>query len=1734
MSNNNNNTITNYFVKSASSVTSSSTSNSSSTSSLTSTTTTTTTTTTNNNKRNGSSLDNKNGNNNNNNNTSNSSNSVDESFQTLKKMKSDLEKDSGNSGNGGSVYKSNKNYKVNNNNNNNNNQDKDSNNNNNNNSNGSSGGLFDDIDLFLSPTQPYDMSEVELSIKSQQSSINLIPESGSSEKYKEVWNSEYVKMPCAMANTIFLEQKRTSKWYIITSVFEKHIKNCDELEEAIKKYNPRCAWDFQGLHDFFESEYSESEVQEFFTKTLPFIKHRAQQLPYLCPRPIPLLERSVDKEICLSQLQVSSLLANAFLCTMPRQGGTGTKYPTFNFHSLYSAPCTPSRASKLKCIINYFKRIANMKLDGVISFHRQVTSEKESPDWEKSEAQLQDFLVYKDGTIEDNGVGYLQVDFANKLIGGGVLGHGCVQEEVRFMINPELIVSRLFTAQLQDNEAVIITGAERFSNYTGYGDTFTWAGDHVDTTGFDNKGRRMTSIVAIDAIKLYGDPFNQYSPNNFDRELVKSYTGYFDRYSMTVPIPIATGNWGCGVFGGDKYLKSIIQLMSASHAGRMVHYFSYGDELFANELTAMIEILVKSNTTVGGIYTSLWQYYNLQSVSGSPQKQMMQNRRNVSFVFGTCPTDPSWRPTPANFNPPTTSPPLPTTQAASDIVYGAKDLYYMAYYFVTDPNNLRDVVSDNDSEFSVFFPAYSPDYFYIVSRQSAPAIKANVTYQFSFDFKLTHPLNAIDNVYSNMTLSFYQPGDTDYILWTYRAPTYAKTFSGNFSSHTEYKSNSISFSVPFDLGLSIFILQVNRTRATSTADTNILFRNMKITVLPKPIVTPPNLVVQDSELVHLPKPSAALDPQDNTKCPYLATDLVHWHNPSTWPSGVVPSPSSNITLPAGKRVLISPCSISQTEIYQRITIPPTSELVFADSDFTMNVKDILVQGKFIMGTTKCRYNANINIIFHGAKTFENTIAPFFGSKGLGVSTGGFISVHGKQYHSTWTKLAATVWSGDRVIWIQDNVNWEVGQQVVVMTSQFRDEEDNQNEVMTIKSISGKVIEFTEPLKFYHYGGKEYQVEVSLLSRRIVFQGDSASSESTEFGGHIIISGEGQFAGVQLKRMGQKNIKARYPLHYHLAGVVKNSYISDCVVTKSYYRCYTIHGANNVTLTRNVAFDAIGHCYYLEDGVEQDNTLSFNLGAYVHTIGEPAAGGSQTGETFYQNENLTQPADSAAGCFYITNAWNTIIGNAASGGWSGYSFPNLEKPIGNHRNVSMEPQAWTTKVFEGNSAHSSGYQWISGASIYVGGKLEFDETMGILVYNTGRHSRNTCKDGIFSWSSDTFVWMRFNNTKIFLSNFGLQHWGSRVEVVKFEAYDSNRPGTLFGDAWLHQAIVDGQTGNVLSKSNANYRQGFQLYDNYVTTIISDVTFRNFIANPTSVYPDVDNVVIIALTFSDIYKPQFISSLVNITLQNVPKSQVIGHRIVPDSGSSRYFNLIDWDGSLVGNPGVPTIVGAHEKWWKYSDAHCSFQADWTVWVCDKTTKSVGNIEIYIPNLIDRGQQYDYGQFVGCVSLFGEGITDIRKTNISRNAGITGILNMGWYLYLDYGTPTYLQLWVAQVPYGHYIFMAIPYPAGTTFNIYSENRWAWQNAYGFNCTLGTSAAQVRASNGSVYYFDQTNLYIKIVNQALFGGADESFNRAGVKVDYVYWEYFYHIHASNPSVQPNSDGFYPSSPYQLPSSLL
>jgi poly(ADP-ribose) glycohydrolase len=114
-----------------------------------------------------------------------------------------------------------------------------------------------------------------------------------------------------------------------------------------------------------------------------------------------------------------------------------------------------------------------------VTFKRKVLTNP--PKWEDSVELLCHLDVRESGTIEES-IGMCQVDFANKTIGGGVLGKGCVQEEIRFAISTECIASRLIMEEMDERESIIIIGSQVFSKYKGYGDTFTFDGPFEDKT----------------------------------------------------------------------------------------------------------------------------------------------------------------------------------------------------------------------------------------------------------------------------------------------------------------------------------------------------------------------------------------------------------------------------------------------------------------------------------------------------------------------------------------------------------------------------------------------------------------------------------------------------------------------------------------------------------------------------------------------------------------------------------------------------------------------------------------------------------------------------------------------------------------------------------------------------------------------------------------------------------------------------------------------------------------------------------------------------------------------------------------------------------------------------------------------------------------------------------------------------------------------------------------------------
>ncbi|CAN4125199.1 unnamed protein product [Withania somnifera] len=395
-----------------------------------------------------------------------------------------------------------------------------------------------------------------------------------------------------------------------------------------------------------------------------------------------LLESQQPGIVFLSQELVGALLACSFFCLYPTSDRGAKHLPMINIDHLFAYlydHYDEKLENKLKCILHYFERIDSSIRAGYVSYERKVLAlehgtfsfpyPKENF-WSQSNISLCPFKISNSGFIEDQSSEAIEVDFANKYLGGGALSRGCIQEEIRFMINPELIAGMLFLTCMADNEAIEIVGTERFSNYTGYASSFRFNGDHVDEKEIDALGRRKRRIIAIDAFsnpgkrqyrvecllreinkalcgfldhskchqyqKFFQDMESQHDPNvkgsSRHSEVYHSSVGNCSTSSQTIEralanqllrnheaqcsspldyqqeIGVVTGNWGCGAFGGDPQVKAMLQWLAASQALRpFILYYTF--DLEALQILGQVAQWISSQGwTVGDLWSMLVEY----------------------------------------------------------------------------------------------------------------------------------------------------------------------------------------------------------------------------------------------------------------------------------------------------------------------------------------------------------------------------------------------------------------------------------------------------------------------------------------------------------------------------------------------------------------------------------------------------------------------------------------------------------------------------------------------------------------------------------------------------------------------------------------------------------------------------------------------------------------------------------------------------------------------------------------------------------------------------------------------------------------------------------------------------------------------------------------------------------------------------------------------------------------------
>ncbi|XP_044135453.1 cell surface hyaluronidase-like isoform X2 [Bufo gargarizans] len=227
---------------------------------------------------------------------------------------------------------------------------------------------------------------------------------------------------------------------------------------------------------------------------------------------------------------------------------------------------------------------------------------------------------------------------------------------------------------------------------------------------------------------------------------------------------------------------------------------------------------------------------------------------------------------------------------------------------------------------------------------------------------------------------------------------------------------------------------------------------------------------------------------------------------------------------------------------------------------------------------------------------------------------------------------------------------------------------------TVTAYSGWIKGY--PL-YLHVGevidGIDMRAEVGLLTRNIVIKGEMEAScyghnhcqffSYDTFGGQIKIQRHFtsvHLSGIELTNMGQQ-ILGSYPVHFHMAGAVDeeggynpSTYIDNLAIHHCFSRCVAIHGTHGLLIRDTIGYDTLGHCFFLEDGVEQKNTFYHNLGLVTKAgtilpTDRNEAMCLEMREHVYGDYIPVPSTDCmAVSTFWISNPNNNLIGNAAGG------------------------------------------------------------------------------------------------------------------------------------------------------------------------------------------------------------------------------------------------------------------------------------------------------------------------------------------------------------------------------------------------------------------------------------------------------------------------------------------------------
>lgn len=427
---------------------------------------------------------------------------------------------------------------------------------------------------------------------------------------------------------------------------------------------------------------------------------------------------------------------------------------------------------------------------------------------------------------------------------------------------------------------------------------------------------------------------------------------------------------------------------------------------------------------------------------------------------------------------------------------------------------------------------------------------------------------------------------------------------------------------------------------------------------------------------------ALLDLVPVAEATHVAVKNGSWFDPSTWANGEVPGEGARVHIPEGVSVAYdgeNPASL--------FTVRVDGALDFAtDQNTFMEVDTLIVTptGHLTIGTINNPLAANVNAVIQIADNGPIDVSWDPQLLSRGVISHGEIEIHGAE-KDTFLKVAADPMAGDTSITLEaPPEGWQVGDRLVLTGTHLVDapfqnagtprDTETEDEELVITRIEGNVIHFDQPLEFDHDTPRaDLKAYVANYSRNVQVLTENADDTPVHQRGHVMLmhsdnidvryaefyelgrtdKSERAFDVAELDSVSSDtNVKARYSLHIHRAGV---SDVDDpaMLVGNAVWGSPGwgyVHHDSNAILADNAAYDVFGAAFVAETGNE--------IGRWSHNIAIKSIGVTGIGPT--GNPKVTDDIEAfdlgrtGAG-FWFQGRLVDVVDNVAAGVAGGQGF-----------------------------------------------------------------------------------------------------------------------------------------------------------------------------------------------------------------------------------------------------------------------------------------------------------------------------------------------------------------------------------------------------------------------------------------------------------------------------------------------